>query len=163
MTERHSRRSALLRRAYEAFNQRDIEAALALMDAHVEWPNVLEATTLHGHDAVRAYWLAQFETIDPRVEPEAFEALGGEEIVAAVHQVVRDRAGSVLGRRTRCPRVSIPWRPGRQDDRVPQRRCGKPRSTLALIWQVAALPCRVPGRHHSTGERERRRTADNGR
>jgi ketosteroid isomerase-like protein len=97
MTERHSRRSALLRRAYEAFNQRDIEAALALMDAHVEWPNVLEATTLHGHDAVRAYWLAQFEIIDPRVEPEAFEALGGEEIVAAVHQVVRDRAGSVLG------------------------------------------------------------------
>jgi hypothetical protein len=65
----------VLRRAYEAFNQRDLEAARALMDPDVEWPNVLQATTLHGRDAVRAYWLDQLETIDPRVEPEAFERL----------------------------------------------------------------------------------------
>ncbi|HET6318995.1 MAG TPA: nuclear transport factor 2 family protein [Chloroflexota bacterium] len=69
---------------------------MALMDPDVEWPNVLEGTTLHGRDAVRAYWLAQFETIDPRVEPEVFEPLGEDEIVAAVHQVVRDRGGTVL-------------------------------------------------------------------
>jgi hypothetical protein len=36
------------------------------MDPDVEWPNVLQATTLHGRDALRAYCLAQFETIDPR-------------------------------------------------------------------------------------------------
>jgi ketosteroid isomerase-like protein len=83
-------------RTYEAFNQRDVEAALALMDPDVEWPNVLQATTLSGRDAVRAYWVAQFETIDPRVEPEAFEPLGEDEIVAAVHQVARDRGGTVL-------------------------------------------------------------------
>jgi hypothetical protein len=36
------------------------------MDPDVEWPNVLQATTLHGRDALRAYCLALFETIDPR-------------------------------------------------------------------------------------------------
>jgi SnoaL-like domain len=96
MGERYSRRVALLCRAYEAFNQRYVEAALALMDPDVEWPNVLQATMLRGHDAVRAYWLIQFETIGPRVEPEAFEPLGEDEIVAAVNQVVRDRGGAVL-------------------------------------------------------------------
>jgi ketosteroid isomerase-like protein len=96
MTERHVRNVALLRRAYEAFNLRDLEAALALTDPEVAWPNVLEGTTLHGRDAVRAYWLAQFESIDPRVEPEAFEPLGEDKIVVAVHQVVRDRGGNVL-------------------------------------------------------------------
>jgi ketosteroid isomerase-like protein len=96
MTTQDSRRHAVLRRAYEAFNQRDLEAALALMDPDVEWPNVLQATTLQGRDAVRAYWLDQFETIDPRAEPEAFEPLGEDEVVVMVHQVVRDRGGTVL-------------------------------------------------------------------
>jgi hypothetical protein len=32
----------LLRRAYEAFNARDIDAALALMHLDVDWPNGME-------------------------------------------------------------------------------------------------------------------------
>jgi SnoaL-like domain len=59
------RRVALPRRAYKPFNQRDVEAALAPIDTGVEWPSVLEATTLHGRDAVRAYWQAQFESSIP--------------------------------------------------------------------------------------------------
>ena len=35
---------ALLRRAYDAFNARDIEAAIALMHPEVDWPNPMEAT-----------------------------------------------------------------------------------------------------------------------
>jgi hypothetical protein len=31
-----------LRRAYEAFNARDVEAALALMHSDVDWPNAIK-------------------------------------------------------------------------------------------------------------------------
>jgi ketosteroid isomerase-like protein len=96
MTERYARRVALLRRAYGAFDRREIEAVLALLTPDVEWPNVLAGTTLRGRDAVRAYWVGQFETLDPRVEPEAFVPLGQDGVVAAVHQVVRDRDGHLL-------------------------------------------------------------------
>ena len=58
-----------LRRAYEAFNARDVEAALALMHSDVDWPNAIKGGRVHGHDALRAYWAGQFATIDPRVEP----------------------------------------------------------------------------------------------
>jgi SnoaL-like domain len=39
-----------LRRAYEAFNARDVEAALALMHSDVDWPNAIEGGRVHGHD-----------------------------------------------------------------------------------------------------------------
>jgi hypothetical protein len=46
----------LLRRAYEAFNARDIEEALSLMHPDVDWPNGMEGGRLHGHREVRDYW-----------------------------------------------------------------------------------------------------------
>ena len=67
---------ALLRRSYEAFNGRDIEAALAGMDRDVEWPNVMEGITIRGHDAVRDYWTKQFRVIESRVDPERFIEAG---------------------------------------------------------------------------------------
>jgi hypothetical protein len=85
---------ALLRRAYEAFNARDIDGLLSLLQPDVDWPNVLEGRREHGHDAVRAYWAHQFALVDPRVEPVAFERQDGV-VVARVHQVVRDLEGSV--------------------------------------------------------------------
>jgi hypothetical protein len=50
----------LLRRAYEAFNARDLDGALAPMHPDVDWPNAIEGGRVHGHAAVRAYWAAQF-------------------------------------------------------------------------------------------------------
>ena len=43
----------------------------------VDWPNMLEGTRALGHDAVRAYWLAQFDVIDPHVEPVSFRDENG--------------------------------------------------------------------------------------
>jgi hypothetical protein len=54
---------ALLRRAYEAFNARDIDGGLSLLQPDVDWPNVLEGRREHGHDAVRAYWTHQFALV----------------------------------------------------------------------------------------------------
>lgn len=92
-------RIAVLRRAYEAFNRRDVEAVLALMEPDVEWPNVLEQTVVRGRDAVREYWRWQFREIDPRVEPVRFVS-DGDRLVAEVRQTVRDLGGRVLSTRT---------------------------------------------------------------
>jgi hypothetical protein len=86
----------VLRRAYAAFNARDLEGALAMMDANVEWPNGMEGGTVHGHAGVRAYWTRQWGMIDPHVEPQGFRWESADRVAVCVHQVVRDLAGPVL-------------------------------------------------------------------
>ena len=63
-----SEHEELLRRAYEAFNARDVDAVLALMHPDVDWPNGMEGGRVLGRAAVREYWTRQFEMIDSRVE-----------------------------------------------------------------------------------------------
>jgi SnoaL-like domain len=63
----------LLKAAYAAFNCRDLETALALLHPEVEWANGLEGGTVHGPEAVRAYWTRQWGLIDPQAEPLGFE------------------------------------------------------------------------------------------
>ena len=86
----------LLRRAYDAFERRDIDSLLADMTEDVSWPNVAAGTHVTGHDAVRAYWTAQWEEIDPHVTPVAITPLGDGAWDVEVHQVVRSLAGEVL-------------------------------------------------------------------
>jgi hypothetical protein len=86
----------LLKRAYAAFNARDIDAALATMKPDVVWPNGMEGGTVQGHDGVRAYWTRQWGMIDPHVEPKTFDIDPSGRIVVGVHQVVHDRTGKLL-------------------------------------------------------------------
>jgi ribosomal protein S18 acetylase RimI-like enzyme len=90
----------LLRRAYEAFNARDIDGALATMRADVDWPNWMEGGRLHGHQKVREYWRRQFDLIDSLVEPRQIEQRPDGRVVVTVRQVVRDRAGKVISEDT---------------------------------------------------------------
>jgi ketosteroid isomerase-like protein len=87
---------ALLRRAYEAFNTRDIDGALATMQPDVEWPNGMEGGTVHGHAGVREYWTRQWGILDPHVHPLNFATDEQGRIVVEVHQVVHDVAGKLL-------------------------------------------------------------------
>ncbi|MBI5106894.1 MAG: nuclear transport factor 2 family protein [Solirubrobacterales bacterium] len=87
---------SLLRRAYAAFNERDVDRALALMQPDVDWPNVLEGTRALGQHGVRQYWTRQFQDIDPHVEPEVFTKLPDGRVAVDVHQLVRDLEGAVL-------------------------------------------------------------------
>ena len=87
---------ALLRRAYAAFNARDVEAALALMRPDVDWPNGMEGGRVAGRDAVRAYWTRQFGLIDSRVEPEAFATRDDGRVAVDVHQIVRSPGGDLI-------------------------------------------------------------------
>jgi hypothetical protein len=86
----------LLKRAYAAFNARDLEGALATMNADVVWPNGMEGGVVHGHDGVRAYWTRQWGMIDPHVEPVSFTEDASGRIAVSVHQVVRELSGKIL-------------------------------------------------------------------
>jgi ketosteroid isomerase-like protein len=86
----------LLRRAYAAFNARDIEGALALMHPDVDWPNGMEGGRELGHEAVRVYWTRQFGLIDSHVEPVGFAEDEEGRVVVDVDQVVRDLDGELL-------------------------------------------------------------------
>lgn len=90
----------LLRRAYEAFNARDIEGTLATMHANIDWPNGMEGGRLHGHREVREYWRRQFDLIDSHVEPQQIEQRPDGQVTVTVRQVVRDGAGSVISEST---------------------------------------------------------------
>jgi hypothetical protein len=87
---------ALLRRMYDAFNARDVEAVIATMRPDVDWPNAWEGGRVHGRDAVRGYWARQFAAIDPSVTPVAFAARPDRRIAVTVRQVVRSLEGDPL-------------------------------------------------------------------
>ena len=80
----------ILRRAYRAFNARDIDAALALMHPRVDWPNAWEGGRVVGREAVGEYWRRQFAAISSTVEPLSFSAEPDGRTTVEVAQVVRD-------------------------------------------------------------------------
>ena len=86
----------IIRKAYAAFNQRDIDGALILMSEKISWPKASEGGRVIGKDEIRAYWTRQWAEFDPHVEPiEIVERDGGQAEVR-VHQLVKDLAGTVL-------------------------------------------------------------------
>ena len=86
----------LIHTCYAAFNARDIDAALEGLHRDVDWPNAIDGVRLHGHDEVREYWKRQFQTIDPRVDPQMISEDEQGRFVVDVHQVVRDLDGGVI-------------------------------------------------------------------
>ncbi|TAJ20117.1 MAG: nuclear transport factor 2 family protein, partial [Dehalococcoidia bacterium] len=80
-------RIALLRRLYDAFNRRDIDAVIPMLTKDVDWPNMMERTRAIGHDEVREYWTYQFTQVNPTVEPVTFE-IDEDRVLVAVHQVI---------------------------------------------------------------------------
>jgi hypothetical protein len=86
----------VLRRAYEAFNDRDIDAATELMAEDVVWPNVPDGGFVRGRAAVRGHWREQFDAADPRLELFGVEPLGEGRLRASVRQVVRSNEGELL-------------------------------------------------------------------
>jgi ketosteroid isomerase-like protein len=87
----------ILRDAYRAFNERDLDGAIELMHEDVDWPNAWEGGRVHGRGAVREYWQRQFAAISSQVEPERFTREPDGSVVIEVHQVVRDaQSGQLL-------------------------------------------------------------------
>ncbi|TMK98331.1 MAG: nuclear transport factor 2 family protein [Actinobacteria bacterium] len=87
---------SLLRAAYEAFNARDLDAAVALMHPEVDWPNAWEGGRVRGREAVREYWHRQFAVISSKVEPCSFAQEPDGSITVEIHQVVHEAKGGGL-------------------------------------------------------------------
>jgi hypothetical protein len=86
----------LIAQAYSAFNQRNVDGALALMSENVSWPKASEGGLAVGKEEIRAYWTRQWQEFDPHVEPiEVIDREGGKTDVK-VHQLVKSLGGDVL-------------------------------------------------------------------
>jgi len=87
---------AFLQRAYQAFNARDIDTAVALMCPDVEWANGMEGGHVHGREEVRDYWTRQWKIIDPHVSLQRIDVVQEGRVSVEVRLVVRDLSGGVL-------------------------------------------------------------------
>jgi len=85
-----------IRKAYSAFNERNIEAALALMTEDVRWPKASEGGHVVGKAEIRAYWTRQWQAFDPTVEPVELTLRADGKVEVRVHQVVRSLSGDML-------------------------------------------------------------------
>ena len=85
-----------LTQLYKDFNNRNIGAVLAYLHTNVTWPNGWKGGYVHGHDEVQAYWLRQWQEIDPTVMPISFQVKQGGKVAVDVHQVIKDLNGQVL-------------------------------------------------------------------
>jgi hypothetical protein len=88
--------TVLLKKAYYAFNTRNIDNALAAMHPDVKWPNGQDGGYVCGHDEIRSYWTRQWGLIDPDVEPVQITPGKNGNVVADVHQVIRDLEENVI-------------------------------------------------------------------
>ncbi len=86
----------VLGQLYQDFNDRRIDAILAHLHPAVAWPNGWEGGYVTGHDDVRAYWVRQWQQINPKVEPISFDTRPDGQIAIRVHQVIHDVAGQLL-------------------------------------------------------------------
>ena len=73
----------IIQQAYSAFNNRGIDAALAIMTGDVRWPKASEGGRVVGKEQIRDYWTRQWSGFDPHIEPLAItEETGGKIRVA---------------------------------------------------------------------------------
>lgn len=89
-------RHSLIKKAYSAFNARDINTALATMHPDVQWPKAFEGGYVSGHEEIRKYWTRQWSEINPRVEPTSFDERPDGTLAVTVHQIVKDLQGQLL-------------------------------------------------------------------
>lgn len=86
----------LVKKAYSAFNSRDIDTALSTFHPEVEWPKAFEGGYVSGQDEIRKYWTRQWSEINPNVEPIGFNERQNGTLEVTVHQIVKDLQGNLV-------------------------------------------------------------------
>jgi nuclear transport factor 2 (NTF2) superfamily protein len=86
----------LIRRLYESFNARDMEAALAAMHPDVVWANGMEGGYVHRREGVRDYWSRQWATVESHALPVKFSTAAEGNVEVEVHLTARDHQGNVV-------------------------------------------------------------------
>lgn len=96
MAESKANTNPLIAQVYSAFNRRNIDEALSLMNENVGWPTASEGGRVVGKEEIRAYWIRQWAEFDPHVEPIEVTDRDAGRTDVKVHQVVKDLKGNVL-------------------------------------------------------------------
>ena len=86
----------LVKKAYTAFNARDIDMAFSTMHPDVQWPKAFEGGYVSGHNEIREYWTRQWTEINPNVEPVGFNERQNGTLEITVHQIVKDLQGNLM-------------------------------------------------------------------
>ena len=86
----------IIKKAYTAFNARDIDKALSTMHPDVQWPKAFEGGYVTGHNEIREYWTRQWKEINPNVEPVEFNEREDGTLEIRVHQIVTDLQGTMI-------------------------------------------------------------------
>ena len=86
----------LIKKAYTAFNERDIDMALSTMQPKVQWSKAWEGGYISGHQEIKEYWTRQWKEINPKVEPVGFSERQNGSLEVEVHQKVKDIEGNSM-------------------------------------------------------------------
>ena len=86
----------IIKKAYNAFNQRNIDEALSTMQPTVQWSKAWEGGYISGHDEIKKYWTRQWKEINPTVEPIGFNERQNGSLEVEVHQNVKELNGTLL-------------------------------------------------------------------
>lgn len=86
----------LIKFAYSAFNRRDIESILTVMNPAVKWSKAWEGDYANGHEELSAYWKRQWAEINPKVTPIGFIEGENGTLAVDVDQSVKDLNGEIL-------------------------------------------------------------------
>lgn len=86
----------LIKKAYENFNNRNIDKVFETMNADVDWPNGWEGGFVKGHNAIRDYWTRQWAAINPNVQPLCFKIIEDGRYEVQVHQTVKNLEGELI-------------------------------------------------------------------
>ena len=86
----------LIKKAYAAFNARDIDTALSTMHPDVQWPKAFEGGYASGHNEIKKYWTRQWKEMNPNVEPVGFKERQNGTLEILVHQLVKDLQDNII-------------------------------------------------------------------
>src|SRR6195952_526968 len=86
----------VIRKAYSAFNERDIDKALSTMQPDVQWSKAWEGGYISGHSEIKQYWTRQWTEINPTVTPIGFTERTNGSLEVRVHQNVKDLLGNLM-------------------------------------------------------------------
>jgi len=85
-----------IKKAYNAFNERNIDDALSTMQSDVKWSKAWEGGYISGHDEIKQYWTRQWTEINPKVQPTGYKERQNGSLEVTVHQNVKDLQGNLM-------------------------------------------------------------------
>jgi hypothetical protein len=86
----------LIKKAYKAFNSKDLDTALSTLHPNVDWPKAFEGGYVNRPEEVKEYWIRQGAEINATVNPIKIVVRENGTYEVTIHQLVKDLEEKVL-------------------------------------------------------------------